>query len=274
MKKTSFSVYRAISFGIFSLILLVVMGCPNDSTEDIWLKDIKNPFVGEWKSDAASDGTRLTFIGSSNGTFQYRMEGVPQEMGLPENGNGGYIIKDNIIISYFYFGLIKSNIFEVVDNDTITMTEFVLNEAGKKETGEATDFRRVGEISTKENQAIILPNNIFIGKKWSADIPEPEVPDYFYESTWEFKNDGTVICTFLGLGEALGFDSEDAPYTFGYVIFGDKLVLFTESAEGNEIKVSQFSQQNASTINTTEMVVANNFVTQAGDVAMLYTLLE
>jgi hypothetical protein len=249
-----------------------VTGCPQGGGGgDLWLKDLKNPFIGEWKSDAAEDGTRLTLIVNSNGTFRYSMEGVPQEMGLPETGNGAYIIKDNMIVSYFDFGMIKSNIFGVVDNDTISMTEFTLNEAGQKVLGEAVNFRRAGEASSKTNQPIVLQENIFIGKKWSANIPEPEIPDYSYPSTWEFKRDGTVVCTFLGLGGAFGLDTEDAPFTFGYVIFGDKLVLFTESPEGNEIKVNQFAQLDATTIDVTEMVVANGFAIQAGSITIPYT---
>jgi hypothetical protein len=264
--------HKTICSGVFALALLLVMGCPTDSSEGIWLKDVKNPFIGEWKSDAAEDGTRLTLIGSSNGAFQYGMEGVPQEMGLPETGRGGYIIKDNIIVSYFDFGMIKSNIFEVIDNDTISMTGFTLDAGGQKALGEAVDFHRVGEAVSKEDQPIVLPENIFTGKIWSASIPEPEMPGFSYDSTWEFKRDGSVVCTFLGLGEAFGLDTEDAPFTFGYIIFEDKLTLLTESPEGNEIKVNQFVQQNATTINTTEMVVENGFVAQAGDVMIQYTL--
>jgi hypothetical protein len=47
VKRTNFSAYKAISSGIFVLALLVVMGCPTDSSEDIWLKDVKNPFIGQ-----------------------------------------------------------------------------------------------------------------------------------------------------------------------------------------------------------------------------------
>jgi hypothetical protein len=264
---------KTLSAGVFVFVFFAA-GCSHGGggDDDIWLNDLKNPFIGEWKSDTAEDGTRLTLDGSSNGTFRYKMEGVPKEMGLPENGDGGYIIRDNIIVSFFDFGMIKSNIFTVIDNDTVSMTEFTLDEAGQKVIGGAINFRRAGEASSKVNQPVVLTENIFTGKKWYANIPEPEIPGYSYPSTWEFKRDGTVICTFLGLGEALGFDSEDAPYTFGYVILDDKLVLFTESAEGNEVKVHQFVQQNASTVNMTEMIVANNFVTQAGDVTIPYTL--
>ena len=274
-KKIHSFVRKALSVGLFAVVLLAA-GCDNGGNEEetLWLKDLANPFIGEWKSDAADDGTTLTLTGSSDGAFQYKMEGVPKEMGLPETGRGAYIIKDNIIISYFDFGMIKSNLFEVIDNDTIMTTGFTLNETGQKVPDEAIHFRRAGEAVSKENQPIVLPENIFAGKKWSAHIPEPEIPGYAYQSTWEFKRDGTVICTFIGLGEALGFASEDAPYTFGYVILDAKLVVFTESAEGNEIKVFEFARQNAAIVNVTEMILVNNFVAQAGGVTIPYTLLQ
>jgi hypothetical protein len=264
---------KALVAGLFVFVLLAA-GCEHGPGDAVWLKGLKNPFIGEWKSDTAEDGTRLVFTGSSDGTFQYKMESVPPDMDLPETGGGGYIIKDNIIVSYFDFGMLKSNIFEVIDNNIVSMTEFTLDAGGQKVLGGTVNFRRAGEASSKEDRPVVLPENIFTGKKWSANIPEPEIPDYSYPSTWEFKRDGTVVCVFLGLGEAFGLDTEDAPFTFGYVIFGDRLVMFTESPEGNEIKANKFVQQNADTVNMTEMVVENNFVIKAGDVTIPYTLLE
>jgi hypothetical protein len=111
------------------LSCLIFSACPTgNENESLWLTDLDNPFIGKWKSDLASDGTRLTFTGNTNGTFEYEMEGVPEEMGLPNEGNGVYIIRDDMLVAYFDFGLVKGIVFDVVDNDTIAMKEFMLNE--------------------------------------------------------------------------------------------------------------------------------------------------
>jgi hypothetical protein len=266
MKRTNFSVYKAISSRIFVLVaLLAVMGCPTDSSEGIWLKDVRNPFIGQWKSDLASDGTRLTFTGKVDGTFEYEMEGVPEEMGLPNKGGGVYIIRDDMLVAYFDFGLVKGNVFDVVDNDTIAMQEFMLNPS----TGsmylsrEMVPFRRVGAVSSTLNQPTVLPNNIFINKEWSADIPEPEDPsgETFYPTVWKFENDGTVSCVFIGLGPELGFpDQEDAPFGFSYVISSDILVLFAESWGAYEIRIFKFTPKDAKTQNMKQFSLANSFV--------------
>jgi Zn/Cd-binding protein ZinT len=235
----------------------------------LWLDGLKNPFIGEWKSDPDEDGIILTFTGKSDGTFQYTMQNLPEGAPYPSNGNGSYIIReDKVIVSYFDFGLIKSNIFRVIDNNTVEMTELTLVN-GEKITGNATNFHRQGSPESTEDVPIVLPNNIIIRKKWNAAIPEPEDPDFSgYPTTWEFDNNGTVICTFIGMGEVLGFSTEDAPYYFSYVIFGDKLVLYAESSDGSEIRVYKFESKNSgSVIEVTRLVLASGglFVTDQAD---------
>jgi hypothetical protein len=278
MKRTIFAMIAVLFCFGFS-------GCPTgNEDESIWLADLDNPFIGTWKSDLASDGTRLTFIGKTDGTFQYEMEGVPEEMGLPNEGDGVYIIKEDMLVAYFDFGLVKGNVFDIIDNDTIDMKEFMINAS----TGaiylsrETVPFRRVGAVSSTSNQPTILPNNIFINtKKWSANIPEPEDPtgETSYPSEWLFRNDGTVTCTFLGLGPFLGFpDQEDAPFDFSYVIFGnDTLVLFAESWGAFEIRMFQFTEKATNTINMKQFAFSNNFVAFAPEYViadMDFTLIQ
>jgi hypothetical protein len=257
---------------IFAMIVVLVCfafsGCPTgNEDESIWLADLDNPFIGTWKSDLASDGTRLTLIGKTDGTFRYEMEGVPEEMGLPNEGSGSYIIREDVLVAYFDFGLVKGSVFEVIDNDTIAVKEFMLNAMTGEMylSREAVPFRRIGTVSSATNQPTILPNNIFINsKKWSANIPEPEDPtgETFYPTEWLFRNDGTVTCTFIGLGPFLGFpDQEDAPFDFSYVIFGNNtLVLFAESWGAYEIRMFRFMETATNTINVKQYTLANNFV--------------
>jgi hypothetical protein len=271
MKKTKWALAAFV-------VALSFFGCSDsggdDDSDPIWLADVSNPLIGEWKSEAASDGTRLTFIGKTDGSFQYVMEGVPAEMGLPETGTGGYLVMDKVIVSYFDFGLVKSTIFKVVDNNTVAMTEFTLDETGQKVLGEITNFHRIGEAVFNEYQPMFLPTNIFIGKKWSANIPDGENPGISYPSTWEFNQNGRVLVTFLGIGAALGFTSEDAFYTFAWVILNGKLIMFTESQEGNQIETFKFTPVNANTINLSELEIVNGFINETGGVAVPFTAIS
>jgi hypothetical protein len=253
--------------GLVAAASLTLAGCGDDNDGDIWLADLSNPFIGTWKSDQASDGTRLTLIGKTDGTFKYEMEGVPEEMGLPNEGNGSYIIREDVLVAYFDFGLVKGSVFEVIDNDTLAVKEFMLNAMTGEMylSREAVPFRRIGTVSNTANQPTVLPDNIFINsKKWSANIPEPEDPtgETFYPTEWLFRNDGTVTCTFIGLGPALGFpDQEDAPFNFSYVVSANNtLVLFAESWGAYEIMMFQFTKKVANTINIKQYALANNFV--------------
>jgi hypothetical protein len=263
---------RFIGLPIVLLALgLTLIGCPTgNEDENIWLADVDNPFIGTWKSDQAADGTRLTLIGKTDGTFEYEMEGVPEEMDLPNEGVGAYIIREDVLVAYFDFGLVKGSVFDVIDNDTLAVKEFMLNAMTGEMylSREAVPFRRIGAASSASNQPTVLPNNIFINsKKWSVAIPEPEDPsgETSYPSEWLFRNDGTVTCTFMGLGPDLGFpDQEDAPFDFSYVIFGDNtLVLFAESWGAFEIRMFQFTGQDENpinTINVKQYALSNNFV--------------
>jgi hypothetical protein len=250
------------ALGVF-VFVLIISACSHGSGGN----GTANPFLGTWKSDEASDGTRLTFIGNADGTFKYEMEGVPTEMGLPDKGNGVYIIREDMLVAYFDFGLVKGIVFDVLDNNTIDTNEFTLDTAtgAIRPSGEIVPFRRIGEASGTSSQPTILPNNVFIGnKKWSANIPEPEDTsgNTFYPSEWKFRNDGTVSCTFIGLGPALGFpNQEDAPFDFSYVISDNILVLFAESWGAYEIRIFQFTIKNASTVNMKQFALLDNFVT-------------
>jgi hypothetical protein len=275
---------HGVFFG-FAVVLITaiftVAGCDNNdgSDDDIWLADVSNPLIGEWKSDPDEDGVILVYTGKTDGTFDFEMQDLPIGAPYPASGSGAYIIRQDadgqkVSVSLFDFGLIKSTIINVVDNDTIKMTEFALIGA-KKYTGSVTYLHRQTPVTSTENQPTVLPNNVFIGKIWSANIPEPEVPGTFYPTTWDFKNDGTVICTFIGLGEALGFSGqEDAPLPFSYVITDDTLMLYAQSLDGNEIRMHTFDEKTGGTIEVTRLLLAYDglFLTDTpADAPLVYT---
>jgi hypothetical protein len=232
--------------GILLVFSFVLAGCDNsgDGDGDVWLAELSNPMIGTWKSDADEDGSILIFKGKTDGTFEYEMQNLPSGGEYPEKGTGAYLVRgaDKVIVAYFDFGLIKSIQFKVKDNNTIETKEMALVN-GQKYFGETiTYFHRQGAAASTADQPTVLPDNIFTAASWGANIPEPEIPDYSYPSTWEFKHDGTVVCTFIGLGPDFGLTSPDAPFTFYYTISDDRLVLLAESPEGSEIRIYQFEE--------------------------------
>jgi len=232
-----------------------------------WLASVPNPFIGTWVSDADDNGVSLTFIGSSDGTFEYEMENLPAPMAsiIAATGNGAYIVtKDidntNVIVSYFASGIgagsdmIQSSEFVVKTNDLIEVTEFTLSALGQKEYGETTAFRREGTAS-RDDYVPTEFSNIFSMMEfgWGLDLPEPDADvrtdllallgrDY-YSSVWKFYDNGVVDCTFIDFGMIMGADTKDLTYPFSYIVYDNDanpydgvLVLYTSSAEdGNEL---------------------------------------
>jgi hypothetical protein len=222
-----------------------------------WLASVPNPFIGTWVSDADDNGVSLTFIGSSDGTFEYEMENLPAPMAsiIAATGNGAYIVtKDidntNVIVSYFASGIgagsdmIQSSEFVVKTNDLIEVTEFTLSALGQKEYGETTAFRREGTAS-RDDYVPTEFSNIFSMMEfgWGTDLPIDAgitVP-----SVWKFYDDGLVDCTFIGVGAMLGLDTKDFTGSFSYAVYDDDtnpydgmMILYTaEEGEGNELFV-------------------------------------
>ncbi len=265
--KKQFALKRPLSLILILMLLCSVLVACGDSgsagTNPDWLAEVSNPFIGEWKSDKAADGTELTFTGKTDGSFEYVMEGLSEGK---KNGSGSYLIFDQAILFYFDSGLIQSNQFNVVDNDTIALTAFTLDEMGQPVLGETLNIYRVGKAESTENQPLNLPDSILIGHKWSANIPEGTDPlNISYPAEFEFNRNGTVVISFLGMGEALGFDTEDAPYTFSWLVFDDKIIMLTATEEGGEIKQLQFTQ------NDDNSLTVNGFT---GGVPVTFTMID
>jgi hypothetical protein len=214
------------------------------------LADYTNPFLGKWQSEIPSANTTLIFDYKPDGTFDYEMSGVPAEEGGV--GSGAYLVVDNVLVSYLSFEGAGSYTWEVIDNETISVTEFVLDETGQKIFGNTTDFRRVEGSEVAADEPTLIPDTVLTANKWAVNIPEGTDPyNTSYPSTWEFSSDGKVVITFLGMGEMLGFDSVDAPYTFAWTVYEDVLVAYTSTDEGSEIKQLHFIQEDNGNLTVT-----------------------
>jgi hypothetical protein len=270
-----------ILFVLFVSVLMISACSDSDSdsdsdSEDNWLANTSNPMVGTWKSDPDEDGSILIFTGATDGTFVYEMQNLPEGGGYPSSGTGSYTVSyDKVLVAVFDFGLIKSIQFEVKNNDTIETKELVLVNGKKYFSSTIMNFSRQSVAETTEDQPTLLPENPFTFGNWSADIPEgdpaviAETGMSYYPSTWEFKRDGTVVCTFIGIGALFGLETDDAPFNFTYTILGNKLVLYTESAEGNEIRIYEFADAGGGEITVTRLSLAYGglFLTEEPDPA-------
>jgi hypothetical protein len=102
---------------------------------------LNNPFIGKWQSDIPSAGMTLIFDYKTDGTFDYEMQGVPADRG--GKGTGCYIVYGSHMVSYLDFEGVAAYSFEVVDEDTIDVTELEPDDEGNLVPGNTAPFTRV-----------------------------------------------------------------------------------------------------------------------------------
>jgi hypothetical protein len=221
----------------FIVVSVLFLGCSDDNGEAIWLADVSNPFLGQWQSDIPSAGTTLTFNYKTDGTFDYEMAGVPAEQG--GKGTGGYVVYGNKQISYFEFEGAALYIFEVIDNNTINVTELVPHETGELIPGNTAPFTRVpGSPVNRENKPLNL-SNAFLGQ-WQSDIPSAGTTLVF-----NYKTDGTFDYEMTGVPTEQGSKG-----TGCYIVYEDTQVSYLEF-EG--VAFYTFKVIDDHTINVTEL---------------------
>ncbi|MDR1301883.1 MAG: hypothetical protein LBK43_05375 [Treponema sp.] len=197
----------------FMVVSVLFFGCSDDNEEAIWLATVSNPFLGQWQSDIPSAGTTLTFNYKTDGTFDYEMAGVPAEQG--GKGTGGYVVYGNKQISYLEFEGAALYIFEVIDNNTINVTELEPDETGELVPGNTAPFTRVpGSPVNRENKPLNL-NNAFLGT-WLSDIPSAGTT-----LTFNYKTGGTFDYEMAGVPAEQGG-------TGCYIVYEDTQVSYLE----------------------------------------------
>jgi hypothetical protein len=220
------------------LVSLVFFGCLTSTAgNDPWLAGLANPFLGKWQSDIPSAGTTLTFDYKADGTFDYEMAGVPAEQG--GKGSGGYVVYGNIQISYLDFEGAALYTFEVVNNNTITVTELEPDGSGGFTPGNTAPFTRVpGSPVNRGNRPLTL-SNPFLGK-WRSDIPSAGTT-----LTFDYKTDGTFDYEMAGVPAEQGGRGRGC-----YIVYGDKQVSYLDF-EGTALYTFEVVDNN--TINVTEL---------------------
>jgi hypothetical protein len=223
---------------IFTILVAVLsmFGCSAKNDEAAFvLAEMDNPFIGKWQSDIPSANTTLIFDYKPDGTFDYEMTGVPAEQGGV--GTGGYAVYDGVMVTWLDFEGAAAYRFEVVDNDTINVTELEADENGRLADGNTAPFTRVeGSDVNKENTPLKL-SNAFIGK-WETDLPD----DGF--TVLEYSSDGTFTYDLTEVPEEEGGKGDGL-----YTVFGDKKVLYYSAYAMMEC--FSFETVNSDTINVT-----------------------
>ncbi|MDR1215813.1 MAG: hypothetical protein LBK25_03925, partial [Treponema sp.] len=250
---------RFFIFGLPVLLLalsLVLTGCSdnNDNGDSIWLADLSNPFIGKWEADIPSANMHLIFDYKTDGTFDYEIPDMPANEG--GTGTGGYLVTDNVMISYLSFEGVAGYTFKVVDNNTINVTEIeAVNEDGSFESGNTAPFTRVADSPVnKENKPFVL-NHPYLGK-WNFTGEGMEIPEYGSDkynivTNYEAKTDGMLAFDFTvsitSTGAVLMSDTDESPY----FIFNNVLVVY-EAGEGLETGTIAPAQGDSNTIYLTE----------------------
>jgi predicted small secreted protein len=212
-------------------------GNGSGSGTDFNLADLSNPFIGEWQSDIPSANTTLTFNYKADGTFDYEMAGVPADQG--GKGTGGYVVFENIQISWLDFEGAAAYTFEVVDNNTINVTELEFGENGEKVSGNTSPFTRVEGSAVNTKDVPFKLSNDFLGK-WQSEIPSANATLIF-----DYKADGTFDFEMPGVPEDQGSKGIGC-----YIVYGDKQVSYLDF-EG--VASYSFKVADADTINVTEL---------------------
>jgi hypothetical protein len=235
---------------------LVLTGCGGDG-DDIWLKDLSNPFIGKWESRIPSmNNARMVSEYKTDGTFTC---GFPEVAGYEGPFNGGDLVADNVMVSYLDFEGVAGYTFKVVDNDTIDVTEFEVKADGSFESGETAPFTRVaGSTVNKENKPFVLTHP-YLGK-WNFTGQGMEIPEYNaifgagqfdIVTNYEVKANGMLAFDFTvsvtSTGAVLMSDTDESPY----FIFNNVLVVY-EAGEGFETGTISTDPGNSNIIYLTE----------------------
>jgi hypothetical protein len=232
MTRTKFYriVGKALSAGLIVFVSFLAGCSPDgDDNEAIWLKDLKNPFIGTWESRIPSmNDAKMVSEFETDGTFTCGFPGVP---GYEGPFNGGYIVTGDIMVTYLDFEGVAGYTFKAVDNNTINVTEIdEVKDGGELVQGNTSPFIRVaGSSVNKEDKPIVL-SHPYLGKwKFDSDVPIP--PDntlVHYLVVFEMRIDGIMNVDYEVTGGPKGKETE------AYFIYNDGtndlLVLFEEDA--------------------------------------------
>ncbi|MDR0904870.1 MAG: hypothetical protein LBN00_01630 [Oscillospiraceae bacterium] len=220
------------------------------TVDDFTLAELSNPFLGKWQSDIPSAGMTLIFDYKADGTFDYEMVGVPAEEGGV--GSGGYVVYDNIQVTWLDFEGAAAYTFEVVDNDTINVTELGIDENGGPVTGSTAPFTRVADSPVNKADIPFELANPFLGA-WNSSV----------------ESEGSVFVLDYSTNGTVGYDwtmGEQGGNGIGcYIVYSDKMVIYYP--EYNSVETYTFAPIDADNLSVTELAITESGEQERGETA-------
>jgi uncharacterized protein YodC (DUF2158 family) len=125
------------------LVSFVFSGClSSGGGEAVRLADLSNPFIGKWESRIPSmNNAKMVSEFKSDGTYTC---GFPDVQGFEGPFNGGYLVFEDKMVSWLDFEGDAAYKFQVVDSNTINVTEIVeVKQGGELTLGNTSAFTRV-----------------------------------------------------------------------------------------------------------------------------------
>jgi hypothetical protein len=242
----------AAVLAVFMLLSVALAGCGSGAANDsppttesnadaFSLADLSNPFIGKWQSDIPSAGMTLVFDYRDDGTFDFEIPGLPADQG--GQGAGGYVVYEDILVTWLDIEGAAAYTFAVADNDTINVTELETNDEGELVPGETAPFTRVAGSSVNKEDKPFVVSNDFIGGKWESLIPSMDGAKMISE----YGTDGICTVIFPDLPEEYG---GGVLYTGGYIVYEDKQVTYIP---GDGLGAFTFAKTGANAIDVTEV---------------------
>ncbi|MDR2152665.1 MAG: hypothetical protein LBO72_07585 [Helicobacteraceae bacterium] len=185
----------AIALGLtitgFALVGCDLAGGGNstpEEPEEIWLSELKNPFIGEWSAAIPSmGGATLDFKFETNGTFEASSGG--------QTFVGAYVAQNGYQTTWLDFEGIGMYSYKVIDNNTISVTEGEYSEDGVFKPHATTLFKRKtgsAVIKTDSETNLAKPFNADnnLTGAWKALLPPEEGNPVYSQSIQVFLPNG------------------------------------------------------------------------------------
>jgi hypothetical protein len=234
MKKSNILIQKSTRL-IFIVVILLVSSCSHNERDTVWLKDLQNPFIGKWQARIPSmNHAVMVSEYNTDGTFTCQFPDLPTEQGGGKTYTGGYLVKDNVLITFLSGdGGIGGYTFKVVDNNTIDVTEIdKTKEDGSFESGNIVSFIRFsGSPVYKENKPLVL-SNVLANGTWK-ETTTPRQMEY------QFKTDGTGTIKYIADGQQL---LSDIGYSTVHDAGINETVLILFVSKTNRFTVYSFAQ--------------------------------
>lgn len=199
--------------------------------EQIDLASYKNPFLGDWQARQSGSTTKTIYHYESDAQFTYEMNTFIS----PDNqqGQGGYLLYGNHLITWREDEGVRAYYYEVVDNSTISVTRLVTNAAGEATMDSPIIYTRVAGSEIVMEDSFMPSVGDLVGQ-WTFDY------DAEVTVTFTCEEDGGLHYTLAGASAGPGGRVSGC-----YLIYEDRLAAWFDDMG---TMVYRFEMDDADTI--------------------------